>query len=924
MMRIGRIVLGLCLVVCAVGVLGAAPAAAAFGLNGFEVDFENEDGTPATGAGTHPFLMTTTFFVNNHEEPNGVFAPDEEVKDLEFELPVGFAGNPTAVPTCSREQFLAYDPNGLATCPNDTAVGAALTYAITPGPGPSITSSVFNLDPPPGVAAELGFVVAREPVTIDLSVRRGEPYNVTAAALNVPQVVKFYGAELTVWGNPASAVHDDERGTCLIVDGTCPYTGGDEKPFLTLPRACSPPLSATFRAVSWLNPTATPIGGEEETPLQLSGCESLEFGPSIDASPTTAAAESPTGLEFDLDVDAPGLSEPEGTAEADIKKAVVTLPEGITTNPAVAAGLEACTLSQYRSETLGSDPGTGCPEGSKVGSVEVETPLLENKVLRGSIYVAKQHDNPFDNLLTIYMVIKDPELGVLVRAAGRVEPNQDTGQLTTTFDNLPQLPFSHFHLHFREGQRAPLVTPSTCGEYVVGADLYPYSDPADPVHEAAAFTIGAGAGGGGCASSPSQLPHGPSFLAGTVSPVAGTYSPFVFKVEREDGSQHLSAITATLPRGLTGKLAGIPYCSEAQIAQAQSRSGEGQAALEQAQPSCPAASEVGAVTVGAGAGPQPYHVSGKAYLAGPYKGAPLSLAIVTPAIAGPFDLGAVVVRTALRLDPETAQITAVSDPIPQILHGLPLVVRSVALDFGRPSFMLNPTSCEPKSIDGLATSTLGGTANLSQYFQAADCAGLAYKPKLSLKLSGGTKRDRNPALRATASFPQGAFANTTRVQVALPHSEFLDQGHIKTICTRVQFAANTCPKGSVYGRAKAITPLLDRPLEGPVYLRSSDNPLPDLVADLNGQVRVALVGRIDSVRGGIRTTFAAAPDVPVKSFTLSMNGGKKGLLVNSTNICGKTRRARASFTAHNGLTVTAGPVLKADCGKRNAGRRGER
>ncbi len=371
-----------------------------------------------------------------------------------------------------------------------------------------------------------------------------------------------------------------------------------------------------------------------------------------------------------------------------------------------------------------------------------------------------------------------------------------------------------------------------------------------------------------------------------------------------------------LPKGLLGRLAGIPYCPEAAIATALSRSGEGEGAVEQAAPSCPAASEVGTVNVGAGAGDQPLFVQGRAYLAGPYKGAPLSLVIVTPAIAGPFDLGTVAVRTALQVDSESAQITAVSDPIPAILHGLPLDVRSVVVNMARPGFTLNPTSCEPKSVGGTATSTLGTIAPLSHYFQASECGRLAFEPELALRLRGGTKRNSYPALTATLTYPKGLSSNIAAATVALPRSEFLEQSHIRTICTRVQFAADQCPKGSIYGKARAISPLLDKPLEGPVYLRSSSHPLPDLVAALDGQIEVDLVGRIDTVKGGgIRTSFEGVPDAPVSKFVLSMAGGKKGLLVNSRNICARPQRATAEFTAQNGRINVLRPLLKARCGK---------
>jgi len=434
------------------------------------------------------------------------------------------------------------------------------------------------------------------------------------------------------------------------------------------------------------------------------------------------------------------------------------------------------------------------------------------------------------------------------------------------------------------------------------------------------FELTQGAGGAPCAASEPQLPNKPNFEAGTLQPKAGIYSPFVLHLARQDGSQELKAIDTTLPEGLIGKLAGISECSDAQIAQATSRNKLGDGALEKASPSCPLSSEVGVVNVGAGAGPDPYYVQGHAYLAGPYKGAPLSLEIITPAVAGPYDLGTVAVRTALYVNSETAQIHAVSDEVPHILQGIPLDVRAINLSMNRNQFTLNPTSCEKKIVLGTAFSVLNQPASLSSPFQVGECKELGFKPKLSINLKGDTKRSGNPALKATLTYPKGAYANIASASVALPHSEFLDQAHIKTICTRVQFAeGNTpgekCPAGSIYGFAKAITPLLDQPLEGPVYLRSSSHPLPDLVAALNGQIQVVLDGTIDSHKGGIRNRFEAVPDAPVSKFTLTMQGGKKGLLENSTNLCRSTNRATVAFTAQNGKTSDYQPVVTNSCKK---------
>jgi hypothetical protein len=436
--------------------------------------------------------------------------------------------------------------------------------------------------------------------------------------------------------------------------------------------------------------------------------------------------------------------------------------------------------------------------------------------------------------------------------------------------------------------------------------LTPWSGTA-PVTPSDSFAIEGGPGGGPCAA----YPNSPAFVANTLSPIAAKYTPLVVNLRREDGSQQFSAVTLSPPPGLLGKLAGIPYCSEAAIAAAAAKTGKG----EQLSPSCPSASRLGTVVAGAGAGPTPYFASGSAYLAGPYKGAPLSMVIVTPAVAGPFDLGAVVVRTALQVDLETTRITAVSDPLPQILQGIPLDIRTIQVRLDRPDFTLNPTSCDPMSFDGQLKSVLGQIAPLQSRFQAAECSNLGFDPKLSIALSGKTKRTGNPALTATLTYPQGAYANIASASVALPHSEFLDQAHIKTICTRVQFAADACPKGAIYGKAKATSPLLDAPLEGPVYLRSSSNPLPDLVVDLRGQIHAALVGRIDSINGGIRTTFTSVPDAPVSKFILQMRGGDKGLLENSRNLCKGTNRATAIFTGQNGKVKAMRPALKASCGR---------
>jgi len=729
---------------------------------------------------------------------------------------------------------------------------------------------------------------------------------------------------VVVWGNPADPSHNPLRGHCVnnsldgqpLTLGACDAEGAEEKPFLRLPSDCASPMVALMSFNVWPNPTsfasalsASPAPGE---------CEAVPFAPGFATLPETSAGDAPTGMVAKVHIPQP--QEVDAPASADLRKTVVTLPEGLLVNPATANGLAACTPEQIGlTSAVGAEPATftseaaACPEAAKLGTVEVSTPVLDHP-LSGGVYAASPDQNPFGTLLALYIAVDDPETGVVLKLPGRVDPDPKTGQITATFDNTPQQPFEDFELHFFGGPQASLRTPATCGAHSSAAQMTPWSAPASgpPAELTSTFQITSS-----CAASAAELPHKPSLRAGTTNPTAGAFSPLVVNLARDDGSQELAGLSLTAPDGLTGKLAGIPYCSEASLAAAAEKSGK----EELQSPSCPGASRLGSVDVGAGAGPEPYFTQGQIYLAPPYKGAPISLAIITPAVAGPFDLGTVVVRTALQLNPETARITAASDPLPEILEGIPLDVREVAVKLDRPGFTLNPTDCSALSFTGTATSTEGQAAELKDGFQVDGCRGLGFKPKLSLKLFGGVRRSAHPRLRAILRMPAGG-ANIQSVSVALPHSEFLDQGSIGTICTRVQFAAEACPEGSVYGKVVATTPLLDYPLEGPVYLRSSDNELPDLVPTLHGPadqpIKVASPGRIDTLHGGIRTSFESFPDVPISKVVLSMRGGKrKGLIENSTNICARKNRAIARFSAQNGRAKSFRPVLHAQCkGKR--------
>ena len=898
-----------------------SPSPAPFGIQDFAMPVLGEDGTPFTQAGGHPYELSTTIDFNTEFAPNGEpgtgqgtgqWRPSQQPDNVFADLPPGLIGNPRAVPPCSLAQFHAGE------CPLDSQVGTGIlliTFFRSFG-GPfydTVGAQMFNLKAQPGVAGELGLHTTGGPSYILLaSVLPDGEYALRVASEGNP-VVFLLSASLTTWGVPADPVHDPERGRfcssrlqCTERTGGQPSDAQPPRPFLTMPTECTgEPLTATAEADSWDNRGAY-VTATTTIPA-LGGCNQLQFGPKIKARPTTTAADSPSGLDFELEV--PQDEEPRSTATAELREATVTLPQGLTVNPSSAAGLGACSEAQLNLKGAGA---AQCPDASKLGSVAVESPLVDHP-LPGAVYLAEPFENPFHSLIALYIAIDDPQTGVVIKLAGKVGMDPQTGRLTTSFEESPQLPFERLKLSLFNGALGALRTPPTCGTYTTTSALTPYSapesgPPAEPKDE---FETTKSAQGGAC---PASQPNAPVFHAGTENTQAGAFSPFSLKLVREDGSQELAKIDTTLPPGLIGKLAGISECSDAQLAAAAASGHTGKA--EQAAPSCPLNSEVGSVDVAAGAGPTPYYTSGKAYLAGPYKGAPLSLAIITPAVAGPFDLGTVVVRSALYVDPFTAQIHAVSDEIPHILQGIPLDVRSVTLKMNRPNFTLNPTNCNELGFSGAATSLLGQSAPLAQRFQVGGCSALPFKPKLKLSLKGGTKRNQNPALTATLTMPPGG-ANIASAQVTLPHSAFLDQAHIGTVCTRVQFAAHACPAASVYGKAIAYSPLLDQPLSGPVYLRSSSNKLPDLVADLNGQIEVTLDGKVDTGKGGgIRNTFTAVPDAPVSKFVLSMQGGKKGLLVNSENICSKPQKALAHFVGQNGKVDNFSPTIANSCGKK--------
>jgi hypothetical protein len=891
----------------------AAPAAhAGFGFAPGSVSAvaENSNGTVDTQAGSHPYQYTLSFAFKTGENGN---TEGGEPRDVIVDLPNGMIGNPLAVPRCPRADF---EGSGSAQCPVATQIG--VLHADIAGAG-EIAGPVYNMQAPPGVAGQLAFSGVNFNVLENASVRSEEGYGLRVGTFDIPLETK--SVTEVIWGTPADSSHDKERGEAITFPGSPPESSSAPlQPYLSLPTSCAAAPQLTIRADSNLAPgvfdeTSVQSVDAGGNPAPLSGCGRVPFAPEVSARPTSEVADSPSGLDFGLGLPDQGLLLPSGNLESQPGKTVVTLPPGITVNPSAASGLGACTPAQYRAESATSAPGQGCPESSKLGTLLVKTPLLEEP-LEGSVYLATPHDNPFDSLLALYIVVQAPERGVVVRQAGEVQADPVTGQLTTTFDGLPPLPYSSFQFDLREGPRAPLIAPRTCGTYTTQVKLYPFSSPNVPTERSASFRIGSGPNGGACSSSEAQLPNGPSLQAGTLTPLAGAFSPFVFRVSREDGSQRLGAITASLPEGLLGKLAGVPYCSDAQIASATARSGQGEGASEQSSPSCPGASQLGVANVTAGAGSQPYAVQGNVYLAGPYKNAPLSLAVITPAIAGPFDLGTVVVRVALYVDPNTAQIRAVSDPIPTILYGIPLDIRSVSLNVNRAGFMFNPTSCDATGVGAQAISTLGQVAALSNRFQVGGCSGLQFKPSLTASTLGKASKVDGASLTVKIAAKQGE-ANIRKVNLQLPVTLPSRLSTLQKACTEAVFNANpaSCPAGSVIGNGTAHTPILQAPLTGPAYLVSHGGAaFPDVefvlqASERGGDIEVILDGNTQIKKGITHSNFETVPDAPISSFEATFPEGPHSILgafvpaSANYSLCGQTLQMPTTLTAQNGALV---------------------
>jgi len=856
--------------------VSASPAP--FAAQSFDGSITNADGSTDTQAGSHPFAITTSFMLSTRLDPSGEPVPVANLKDVQVNLPPGVIGNPLATPRCTAAQFY-----GLS-CPAASQVGTVAVLGAANG-GIELDGKVYNMVPPAGVPAQFAFNVIAN-VNLNASVRSGSDYGLTISAPDIPQSVAVRGERLTFWGVPA-----DENGG-----------GAAPEPFLTLPATCAGPQTETLGVDSWqsagaFQTTSFVNHDGQGTPVGDTGCGLQSFAPSLTVQPTTTVADSPSGAVADLQV--PQNSDPNGLATPALQNATVTLPAGLSLSPGAAAGLEGCTAQEIALNA--ASPAT-CPDASKIGTASITSPLLPDP-LTGPIFLGTPDCSPCTNAdaedgSMVHGYIEVQADGVMIKLPGTFALNPSDGQITARFLNDPQLPFSELKLDFNGGARGVLATPDATGTYTTVSDLEPWSSPftADTT-ASSSFQITSGGVSG----------FAPAFTAGVTNATAGAYSPFVLSFSRSDTDQNLSSLSVKLPTGMLAKLSGVTECADADV-------GAG---------TCPQASQVGTVEVGSGPGPNPLYLPGQVYLTGPYKGAPFGLAVVVPAVAGPFNLGTVVVRQQLQIDPTTAQATVVSDPFPSIIDGIPLDIQKVDVNLNRPDFTVNPTSCDPMAVNGTLTSTTGTTANVTSRFQVGGCSKLGFTPKLKLALSGKgqTRSGDHPALTATLTDPKGQ-ANIRSAKVTLPLSLALDPGNSKHVCRyatakAVHGGAVGCGASTVVGTASVETPLLAKPLSGKVYLvqglRTNSkgqqvHTLPSLLIPLRGQLALDLRAQ-SSVNGGgaLVTTFAAIPDAPVSRFTLNITGGKRGLLVitgRGKTICTRAQMTDTTLGAQSGKSMS--------------------
>jgi hypothetical protein len=895
---------GLLTIGIAFALAGPTWASEAFGVESFASSIaSNGEGVPAVQAGSHPYALTTALVFNHSvtaieaERPLRVRTYGDP-KDIEMNLPQGVIVNPRATEARCTEAELE-GGGGPGGCPDASAVGVFSVYFDGVE---AIDEPVYNMMPPAGVPIELGFDAEGIGLIVHVegTLRSGADYGLSADISEIPDEHPIYGLDLTLWGDPSEAGHDDERGSCAGeeakqrfketgISSSCPVER-TATPFLTLPSSCTgEPLATMMSTDSWQQP-GEPVEPPPALSPAMTGCEELDFSPKLTVSaaePEAASADSPSGLDIDLKL--PLQESEHGLAEADAREAAVTLPAGMAISPSAAGGREACTAEEI---SLNTAKAAACPDAAKVGAAKIATPLLEDP-LEGSIYLAQQGANPFNSLVALYLVAEGD--GMLIKLAGEVQANSQTGQLTVAFGNLPQLPLDELRLSFFGGARAILATPAACGAYEAKGSLTPWSG-APTVTESSTLEVDSGPGGGACPSGRFD----PSFTAGTASSQAGASSAFTMTLTRRDGEQRFGAFTVRMPPGLSAILKNVARCPEPQAS-----AGE-----------CPQASVLGTTTVGVGPGEDPFYLpeqgrpANEVYLTGPYAGAPFGLSIVVPAIAGPFDLGNVVMRAKVEVDPRTAQLTIASAPvvggIPIIQQGIQLDIRTLNITIDRSNLIFNPTSCTQRTVVGTITSTSGTDAAVASPFQAVNCADLPFKPKILALTHAKTSRADGAYLHVKVVSGPGQ-TNIGKLKVDLPKQLPSRLTTLQKACLARVFEADpaACPSASVVGMGTVSTPMLAYPLIGPAYLVSrSMVAFPALVMVLQSEgVTMELEGQMNISRGITSSTFRSLPDAPIDTLDLVLPAGPHSAF--GVNLAPKTKRGLCSQTLKMPTAITA-------------------
>jgi hypothetical protein len=892
-----RAVLCTALSLAALGML-AAPAQASEEIETFTITSSNSN------AGAHPDL-STSFMLANPGEP-------ESAKNVIFNAPEGIFGNPFAITHCSSSDF------ALDQCPSNSQAGLITVYANYKGNPHYLlgTAPIFDVEPIGTETALLAFIVPilDIPINVPVAVRTGGDYGLRFTVQDISQQTPLAGASLTIWGFPAVKAHDGERfpkgapgepANCFELANTkClgnPLSASiPPHPLTDNPTTCTgQPLPSTLEVQTYQDPQHKSVKTSDYP--ETVHCDLEVFNPVLYASPTTTETDAPSGLNIEL-------SAPQflgfAASPSEIKKAVVTLPEGFTVNPDAADGQTMCTEAQAN---FGTEGPAECPDSSKIGTFQIETQALPAP-LTGSVYIGEPKPGDQYRLFEIAS-----GFGINAKLVGSIKPNPNTGRLTAYFENLPQAPFDDFQLHLFSSDRGLMATPGQCSVYTTRATFYPWNSTLAEQESSQVFSLEVGPHGSNC---PGAIrPFSPSLVAGTSNPDAGAHSSFTLKLSREDGNQFLGKLNFIMPPGLTADLHGITYCPEQNIAAAAQAAGR----VEQAVPSCPATSQIGTTNVAAGPGTHPFHAVGRVYLAGPFKGAPLSLAAITPALAGPYDYGTVVVRVGIRLDPLDAHVIADSETVPEIIGGIPIRMRSIQVNIDRENFMVNPTNCSPFSVTSQGIGDQGTVASFSSYFQAVNCFSLPFAPHMKMKQLGGhkaTQRSQNPGVQFDLTTRPGD-ANIKTVSVTLPNAFEIDQRHLSNICSKSQLENEHCAGRQPIGTATTTTPLLEQPLTGPAYAVSGYGGLPHVVFILGGQVTLMPQGESLSINGGqLKTTVPVVPDAPIGHFQLNLFGGKKGYLVNTRSLCASPAITTVEFAGQNGRNLTQRVATKTACGGR--------